>query len=371
MSEFKLLIVGAFPPPGKIIYGGISKSCEILLQSSLKNRFEILTLDSSQISNPPPRFLIRGFLAIRRIFLLFIYINKHKPQTSLVFTSDGWSAIEKGLMILICKLHGIKTLVFPRAGDLINQVSNSNLRLKLIRFLFSRCDIFLCQGQRWSDFAVKKLNIDELRVKVIGNWTATDEQICIGRDRNYKTINNVPKLIFVGWLENFKGVFELLNACNNLKNKGIQFHLKFVGRGSAEKSAKKYVKKYNLYEYITFCGWVDSSDLNICLAKSDIFVLPSWSEGMPNAMIEAMAAGLAIIVTSVGVITDYLQNEKHALIIPPKNIDLLEKSMHRLIMDTNFRAKIALEGHVVAKTLFSVELNTAKLGDIMEDLIAK
>ena len=214
-------------------------SCNYLI----KNNGEILTLDSSQISNPPPRFLIRGFLAIRRIFLLFIYINKHKPQTSLVFTSDGWSAIEKGLMILICKLHGIKTLVFPRAGDLINQVSNSNLRLKLIRFLFSRCDIFLCQGQRWSDFAVKKLNIDELRVKVIGNWTATDEQICIGRDRNYKTINNVPKLIFVGWLENFKGVFELLNACNNLKNKGIQFHLKFVGRGSAEKSAKKYVKK--------------------------------------------------------------------------------------------------------------------------------
>jgi glycosyltransferase involved in cell wall biosynthesis len=369
MSEFKLLIVGAFPPPGKIIYGGISKSCEILLQSPLKNRFEILTLDSSQISNPPPRFLIRGFLAIRRIFLLFIYINKHKPQTSLVFTSDGWSAIEKGLMIIICKFYGIKTLIFPRAGDLINQVSNSNLRLKLIRFLFGNSDIFLCQGQRWSDFAVNKLNIDQSRVKVIGNWTATDAHICIGRDRDYKTINNVPKLIFVGWLENFKGIFELLHACNNLKNKGIQFHLKFIGGGSAESSANEFVKNHNLNKYVSFCGWVQSSELNIHLVESDIFVLPSWSEGMPNAMIEAMAAGLAVIVTSVGVITDYIQNEQHALMVPPKNIDLLEKSLQRLILDEGLRADIGFKGHILAKTLFSVEANTTILGDIIEDLI--
>ena len=92
---------------------------------------------------------------------------------------------------------------------------------------------------------------------------------------------------------------------------------------------------------------------------------------MPNAMIEAMAAGLAVIVTSVGVIKDYIQNDQHALIVPPKNIDVLEKSMHRLITDEDLRANIAFEGHNLAKTLFSVELNTAKLGDIMEDLIAK
>jgi glycosyltransferase involved in cell wall biosynthesis len=371
MSKARILIVGAFPQKGKIVYGGIVKSCEILLKSSFADRFQVITLDSSQISNPPPNFLIRGLLAIRRIFLLLIYITKYKPQASLVFTSDGWSAIEKGLMILICKFYGIKTLIFPRAGDLIIQVSNSNLRLKLMKYLFGSSDIFLCQGEKWNDFAVNKLNIDQSKVKIVNNWTATEEQICIGRDRDYKAIQNITRFIFVGWLESFKGVFELLHVCNNLKTKGINFHLTFIGGGGAEDAAKEYVKKHSLNEYIGFCGWMQSSELNIHLVENDIFVLPSWSEGMPNAMIEAMAAGLAVIVTSVGVITDYLQNEKHALIVLPKNIDLLEKSMHRLIMDTNFRAKIALEGHVVAKTLFSVELNTAKLGDIMEDLIAK
>lgn len=371
MSESRLLIVGAFPPPGKIIYGGISKSCEILLQSSLKNRFEITTLDSSQISNPPPRFLIRGLIAIRRLFLLIIYLNKYKPQASLIFSSDGWSSFEKGLMIYICRLYGSKTLIFPRAGNLINQVSNSIFRFKLIKFLYGRSDIFLCQGNQWNDFAVNKLNIEQSRVKIINNWTATEEQICIGRDRDYRTSKNVPKLIFVGWLENFKGVFELLHACNSLQTRDIKFHLTFIGGGSAESSAKDYVKNHNLNEYVSFCGWVQSSELNFHLAASDIFVLPSWSEGMPNAMIEAMAAGLAVIVTSVGVIKDYIQNDQHALIVPPKNIDVLEKSMHRLITDEDLRANIAFEGHNLAKTLFSVESNTAILGDIMEGLIIK
>ena len=111
------------------------------------------------------------------------------------------------------------------------------------------------------------------------------------------------------------------------------------------------------------------SNLNKYLQESDIFVLPSWSEGLPNSMIEAMAAGLATVVTSVGVITDYIQNNKHALIVPPHNIELLEDALKRLITDQDLRSSIAFEGRNLSVSCFSVESNTTKLGDIMEAVI--
>jgi glycosyltransferase involved in cell wall biosynthesis len=369
MSKHKILIVGAFPKKGKIIYGGIAKSCEVLLQSSLTDRFEIITLDSTQLSNPPPVIVVRGFLAVYRIFLLFIKIIQSKPSAALIFASDGWSSVEKGLMILICKLFGIKTLIFPRAGNLINQVSNSKVMFNLIKSFFSTSDIFLCQGKRWKEFAVNNLNIDESQVKTIHNWTATEKQLNIGRNRDYLCDRKVPRLIFVGWLEEFKGVFELLKACNNLHINGIKFHLTFFGEGTAENSAKEFTKMHGLNSCVTFFGWTNSSDLDNHLEESDIFVLPSWSEGLPNAMIESLAAGLAVVVTSVGVITDYIKDEKHALIVPPHNVEILEKSIKKLITDRDLRADIAFEGHRTAMNNFSVESNIAILGDIIEELI--
>jgi len=365
MSKPKILVVGGFPGTEKVVYGGIIRSCELLIKSTIRDRFEIIILDSSQISNPLPNVVIRGLLAIWRLFLLIIKIVKHKPQASLIFASDGWSSIEKGLMILICRFYGSKTLIFPRAGNLINQVEGSNTMLKLIKIFFGSSDIFLCQGKKWNEFAVNKLNMDQSKVKILNNWTATENQLNIGKNRSFSSVDKVPKIIFVGWLEEFKGVFELLEACNNLHLDGIKFHLTFFGGGNSEKSAKEYTSKNALNEHISFFGWANSLDLNKHLEESDIFVLPSWSEGLPNAMIEAMAAGLSVVTTSVGVIPDYIQHEKHALIVPPQNVKLLEESLKRLIIDADLRSNIAMEGHNIAANLFSVESNMAILGDII------
>ena len=136
MSKLKILVVGGFPKKGKEVYGGIITSCDLLLKSSIRDRFEVIILDSSQISNPPPNIVIRGLLSIWRLFLLIIKILKHKPQASLIFASDGWSSIDKGLMILICRFYLSKTLIFPRAGNLINQVESSNTMLKLIKVFY-------------------------------------------------------------------------------------------------------------------------------------------------------------------------------------------------------------------------------------------
>ncbi|SMN16821.1 Exopolysaccharide biosynthesis glycosyltransferase EpsF [uncultured Candidatus Thioglobus sp.] len=364
MPKPKLLIVGAFPAESKAIYGGIAKSCKILLESSIANRFDIDTLDSSQISNPPPKLFIRSVMAVRRLFILMYRLIFNRIDVVLIFSSDGASAIEKGVMVWMCHLFKRPALIFPRAGNLISQTSRSPLMLKLIRFLYGHSTVFLCQGVKWKGYAINQLGLDKSKVKVVNNWTATEKQIEIGKNRKSE-LNNTSKLIFVGWLEKYKGVFELLYACNNLHNKGIRFHLTFVGSGNAEKAAKHFVKEHNLKKCIVFFGWANSQAVDSILEKSDIFVLPSWAEGFPNAMIEAMAAGLATVVTSVGVILDYVKDGEHAIIVPPYDVAALESALTKIILDTELRKSIASNGHQLAIDSFSVEENTKRLGDII------
>ena len=174
MKKPKLLIVGAFPRSDRRIYGGILKSCSIILKSKISKEFEIITINSSQISNPPPNFFIRSILAFNRIINLFFKLISFRPDASLIFSSDGSSAIEKGLMILICNSFKSKTLIFPRAGRLIHQVENSKLMFKIIRSLYSKSSIFLCQGKKWEKFALNILKIEKKKVKILNNWTATN-----------------------------------------------------------------------------------------------------------------------------------------------------------------------------------------------------
>ena len=242
MSD-KLLIIGAFPEKKNKVYGGILKSCEILIKSNFADEFNITTLDTTQKSNPPPTIIIRSIYSLLRMFLLLKILLIKRPKTTLIFTSSGLSAFEKGVHILICNFFKSKTLIFPRAGKLMNQLSNSTIFLKIIKYLFTKADVFLCQGNKWKYFASNQLNIIDDKIKVIGNWTATPSLINIGNKKNYTKNKNKINFVFIGWIENHKGVYELLNASNILLKKKYDFNLTFVGGGNAEIPAKEFTKK--------------------------------------------------------------------------------------------------------------------------------
>ena len=364
----KLLIIGAFPPKNKKVYGGVLKSCQILMNSNFSDEFNIITLDSTQRSNPAPHISIRFFYSLTRMLSLFKILILERPKATLIFTSDGFGALEKGVHILICKIFNSKTLIFPRAGNLMNQVLNSRFFQKIIKFLFNKADVFLCQGNKWKNFAANHFKINISKIKVIGNWTATNSLLSIGNNKDYNKIKNKINFIFIGWIEDHKGVFELLNASNLLLKNNINFNLTFVGGGNAEISARKFVKKHKMINNVSFIGWKNSKELINILKLNDVFVLPSWNEGMPNSMIESMAAGLAVIVTSVGVITDFLRNGEHAIIIPPKDTKALKDAMIKIIDDNEFRIKLSKNGQIFAKNKFSTTKELTKLKNIIINL---
>jgi glycosyltransferase involved in cell wall biosynthesis len=349
----KVLFVGAFPPPGRAIFGGMVTSCRSLLSSTFAERVELTLIDSTQAANPPPGFPVRLLLSIRRGLNYLVAFERVSPDAVMLFAAPGASLVEKGAMAWYARLRGVPALIFPRGGAVIDSCKTSRVKRVCVRMMMNGAHKILCQGTTWRRFICEVLRFAADRTAVIPNWTASAELLAIGAARKQ---SNGPavRLLFVGWLAKEKGVQELLEACVHLKGRyGMELIL--VGEGNMSAAARAYVAANDLESTVTFKGWLCGSDLHREYAAADIFVLPSWAEGVPNAMIEAMAAGAVVVVSNVGNVPDVITDGKDGILVPPRNVSALVAALSRVMDDRGLRSRIAWSGHERARSSFGVE----------------
>lgn len=363
----KLMIVGAFPSKDKMVFGGIVTSCKALLGSSLPKRVELELIDSTQISNPPPVLFLRLLIAIRRVVEFLIRFEAFRPDAILVFTSTGASLIEKGAMARYARLRGVPALVFPRGGRLLDDFDRSCFSRWSARFSLSRATKILCQGEQWQEFVTTKLHRAIEDAPLVRNWTATNELLEIGQNRRTRDFNSPIRLLFVGWLDRKKGVMDLLEVMARFSNTR-DLVLDCVGEGNVSQLARQRVGEYGLADRVRFRGWLQGEVLVKVFRDADIFVLPSWAEGLPNAMIEAMAARLAIVATAVGNIPSVIADGDNGLLVPPKDLEALERALDRMITDVAMRNVLADHAYNFAKDQFGVETAVGKIIGIVEDV---
>jgi len=367
-KKIRLLIVGAFPPKNLLIYGGIITTCKTLLESDFPNHFDLILIDSTQRSNPAPGIISRILFAITRFSKFLHALFTKNPNAILLFTALGASVLEKGTMAKFARFLNIPVFIFPRGGELIEIINKSWLQRLLLIPALQNASFLLCQGDVWHRFATDVLGYPKSRAPIIHNWSATPELLNIGAERQNSIDNPITKVLFIGWLEKEKGIFDLLRACQILF-KDHQFLLTIAGSGHAEREAKAFVVSNSLNEKIRFVGWVQGDNKINLLRNSDILVLPSWAEGFPNAVIEAMAAKLAVVVTNVGNIPSLINDRHQALLIPPNNVDAIVGALNILLIDPPFRYQLAAQGYEFAKNTFSTEAGVSKLSALIKQSI--
>lgn len=152
--------------------------------------------------------------------------------------------------------------------------------------------------------------------------------------------NEEPKLLFVGRLSPVKGVNYLIRALPRILEKFPKARLEIVGYGSQEKELKALVKNLSLENKIIFSGGVVNKELPKYYHKSSVYILPSLVEGLPVAIMEAMACGCPVIATSVGGVTDLIENNVTGLLIIPKSVDEISQSVIKILSDKTLRENI-------------------------------
>ena len=366
----KLMVVGAFPRPGVQIYGGVVTSCRTLLDSSFSDHYEFVLIDSTQISNPPPSIAVRCIFAFKRTVRFVTTLLRERPDAVLLFTSGGSSLLEKGAMSWLVRMRRVPVFLFPRAAALIQKVQGSFFQRVWVVAVMRGATHILCQGPAWQRFAIDVLGYSQSTAPIIQNWTATKNLLTIGGARNLESERGVPRLLFLGWLERAKGCFELLEACL-LLSKRYEFRLTIAGRGYAENEARDFVFTHGLEDIIEFAGWVQGDVKDGLLAKSDILVLPSWAEGFPNVIVEAMAAKLAVIVTTVGNVPGLIVDREQAFLVPPKDHMALASAIEELLLNPELRIELADRGYDFARNNFSVDQAVVKLIKVIDTAITE
>lgn len=368
LKKPRVLIVGAFPPPSLNIFGGIATVCRNLVQSSLSDRFELVLVDSTQRGNPLPGIVTRVVFGAWRALVYCKALVSSRPDAVILFCSGRGSVLEKSGLARLAGMAGIPTLVFPRAGGLIDLAAASRFSRLWIRWALKSATYFLCQGPTWHRFAVDVVGFSPSHAPLVPNWTATTRLLSIGSGRVGRSEGHVVQLLFLGWLEREKGIIELLQACAGLSER-YDFRLVIAGRGHAEQEARRYVRHYALSDRVEFAGWVHGERLEKLLADSDVLVLPSWAEGLPNAMIEAMSAGLAVIVSAVGNVPDVVTDGCEALLVPPRNVVELQTAIQRLLDDPALLDSIAARGHAFVGKNYAMEPAIEVLSRTIESAI--
>lgn len=166
-----------------------------------------------------------------------------------------------------------------------------------------------------------------------------------------KRNNNAVKILFVGRLSKEKGLEYLLEGVGLIKNifKDYNATVELIGDGPMRGELDGMVKKLEIGEFVNFSGWTFKENLPLKYQSADIFVFPSLDEGMSNALLEAIASGLAVVATNIEANSGLVIDGLNGYAISPRNSGDLAERLKKLIVDSKIRIEFGHESRKIAE----------------------
>jgi glycosyltransferase involved in cell wall biosynthesis len=366
----KILFVGAFLAVSKTGHsGGQTFASRSLVSSSWGQSINWVQIDTSAETNLKRSFWERFKFAVGRLRNFRKQLRREAVDAVLIFTSAGFSFVEKGLMALWAKRTGHPVIFAPRSGLIIGSLERSSWMRRFATRVIARCDYIICQSEFWQDFYQNLAGGDRAKYISIHNWIHTEPYVT---NRPQSVLSSAPeptKVLFLGWVDRNKGVYDLIDAAKELRD--LPVLIQIAGHGVEYDNAVALVKELQLDECIQFLGWVNSEQKMNLLQKSDIYVLPSYFEGYPNALLEAMASGLPCVASRITSTPDIIEDGTTGLLFPAGDATALAAQLRKLVEDPQKRIQVGEAGRKVVLHRNQVENATPKLDQIIQQLMSK
>ncbi len=172
---------------------------------------------------------------------------------------------------------------------------------------------------------------------------------------------SAPRIVSVARLSPEKGHLILLNALKALCDEGIPADLQIIGAGPFEEAIRQEGARLGLDDRVTYSGELLPADVARALADADVFCLPSFSEGLPVSVMEAMAIGLPVVSTWISGIPELAVNDVTALTVPASNVEALAIALKKVVLDEELRMRLARNGRAEVERMHNIADNSEKL----------
>jgi glycosyltransferase involved in cell wall biosynthesis len=174
----------------------------------------------------------------------------------------------------------------------------------------------------------------------------------------------VTRLVSIGRLHPSKGQPILLMALLKLIERGMPVHLELIGGGADRTRLEGIIVKQGIEQHVTLHGPLSHIATRNILQQADIFVLSSFAEGVPVALMEAMASEVACVSTFVAGVPELISSTSEGLLVPPASVDKLAEALEVLIHDPVRRQAIATAGRSKVLADYNLSRNADHLANV-------
>jgi glycosyltransferase involved in cell wall biosynthesis len=272
--------------------------------------------------NPAVSKFLNPFIFIKGILLL---INRllfdRKIKIVHIHGAHYGSFFRKYLVFLIAKNVFSKKVIYHSHGSDFHSFYNEGgaFTRRLIRSFIQRLDLLICLSNNWKIFFEEHFIIK--KIIILENIVEKPQITNVNSTKTYLQV------LFLGMIGERKGIFDLLEVVkDNQPYFEGKMRLVIGGNGEVMK-LKKFIKDHQLENIVVFEGWISGSKKQALFSGSDVYILPSYNEGLPVSILEAMSYKLPIISTNVGGIPEILYDGVNGYVINPGDKKALFNSL--------------------------------------------
>lgn len=324
--------------PDRNVHGGISGVVNQYYEAGLDKKIKLKYIGTMKEGSKLYKLAVAALAYVRFVTALPGYDIVH------VNVASDSSFIRKSVFIRTAKLFGKKLVIHQHGGDFTTfyYKESSEKNQKKIREVLNMADVFLVLAPFWKDFFAKLR--DPSGIVVLPN--------SINIPDAYHKKYDQKKILFLGRLCEAKGIRELLMCIRKLRAEYEDVQL-YVGGIWEDKELWELAKQNQ--DAVTFLGWIDGNEKAKWLRECDIFVLPSYFEGQPVSVLEAMANYCGVVATRTGGIPMMVEDGFTGVLVEPKNAGDLYRGLSELLGDPKKCERLGLAAREKVEKEFSIE----------------
>jgi glycosyltransferase involved in cell wall biosynthesis len=270
--------------------------------------------------------------------------------------------VRDGVLLLIAKIFGRSVVVFTHGWDKQCERALAGALLPLFRCVYGRADAFIVLGK---EFEKGLRALGYRRAIFVEGAPIADEFLT--DDNEAAQAGSVSKrrfrILFLARMERSKGVYEALDTYHILQRTYPFVEMTMAGGGPELDRARDYAKSCGLAK-IEFPGHLQGVAKLKAFQSADAYLFPSWAEGLPISVLEAMAQGLPLVASAVGGLPDFFQNGKMGFLTKGREPEVFASLLSELITNPILCSDVAHFNRVYAREHFRPTQVAARLEDI-------
>lgn len=345
----------------KNVKGGIAAVISGYYGSKLEQDFDIIYVESYKDGGKFGKLTkaIHGYVQFIKVLLM------DRPDIIHIHSSFGPSFYRKLPFIFMASWAG-KPIINHIHGADFNEfyIRAKRWKRNLIRATYDKCTVLIALSDEWKE-NLSKIVAPE-KIEIVENYSVLHKDAL--EARLARNPNNI--VLFLGEIGKRKGCYDIPPVVAEVVKvvPDVQFVLAGSGSTADERAVKALFKKYGISDHVIFPGWVRGKEKEQLLRKADVFFLPSYNEGMPMSVLDAMGYGLPIVSTEVGGIPKIVHNGENGYCCEAGNTMRFANCITTLLEDSEQLRQFGLNSFRIVKTNYSLESHIQKLESIYNAL---